>query len=103
MKTFEDAKIDVKANIYFDGKVVSHSLYDRSGRKTTLGLIYPGSFKFTTGAPERMTITSGSCKVLLASGAAGSHEAGSVFVVPGNSAFTITVENGICEYICEFI
>jgi uncharacterized protein YaiE (UPF0345 family) len=102
-KKFENVSVDVKANIYFDGKVVSHSLYDRDGRKTTLGLIYPGSYKFNTGAAERMTITSGACKVLLASGALMQHETGSVFVIPANSSFTITVENGICEYICEFI
>ena len=30
-------------------------------------------------------------------------EAGSAFDVAGNSGFTITVKDGICEYICSFI
>ena len=30
-------------------------------------------------------------------------EAGSAFDVAGNSGFTITVEDGICEYICSFL
>lgn len=103
IKRIENVSVDPKANVYFDGKVVSHSVYDKFGKKTTLGLIYPGSYKFNTGAAERMSITAGSCKVLLASGAASTHEAGSVFVVPANSAFTITVANSVCEYICEFL
>jgi uncharacterized protein YaiE (UPF0345 family) len=95
-------KVDAKANVYFDGKVVSHSLYDKAGKKFTLGLIYPGSYKFNTGAPESMVITAGPCRVVHASGALRPYEAGQEFCVPGNSAFTITVENGICEYICYF-
>ena len=31
-----------KANVYFDGKVVSHSILFPDGSKKTLGLIYPG-------------------------------------------------------------
>jgi uncharacterized protein YaiE (UPF0345 family) len=30
-------------------------------------------------------------------------ESGSSFDVAGNSGFTITVEDGICEYICSFL
>src|SRR5258708_4194580 len=103
VKKIENVSVDPKANVYFDGKVVSHSIYDKAGRKTTLGLIYPGAYKFNTGAAERMTISSGSCKVILASGASGSYEAGNHFNVPANSAFTITVAAGLCEYICEFL
>jgi hypothetical protein len=99
---YENASIDTKANIYFDGKVVSHTVHDSSGRKLTLGLIYPGSYKFNTGAPEKMIITSGRCSVVQASGSLSSHEAGSEFLVPGGSAFTISVEKDICEYICIF-
>ena len=101
-KKIENVSVDPKANIYFDGKVVSHSIYDKAGRKTTLGLIYPGTYKFNTGAPELMTITAGSCRVHLASGANGTYAAGGAFSVPGNSSFTISVDGGICEYICEF-
>ena len=33
-----------KANVYFDGKVVSHTIRTPDGGKKTLGLIYPGEF-----------------------------------------------------------
>ena len=93
-----------KANVYFDGKVVSHTLLFPDGSKKTLGLIYPGSFRFETGAPERMEITSGSCKVKLA----GEREFrpyadGESFDVPGKSAFEIAVQQGNAEYICTFL
>ena len=48
-----------KANVYFDGKVVSHSLLFADGTKKTLGLIYPGQFHFGTDKAERMEIVAG--------------------------------------------
>ena len=101
-RKFENVSVEAKANVYFDGKVVSHSVYDKDGKKFTLGLIYPGSYKFNTGAPERMVVTSGSCGVVQASGVLTSHKAGEEFLIPGNSSFTITARDGICEYVCYF-
>ena len=93
-----------KANIYFDGKVVSHSLEKADGAKVTLGLIYPGTYHFGTGKAERMEIVAGSCDVVLdGTGAESAYPAGSAFEVPANSGFTITVADGICEYICSFL
>src|SRR6185369_2557292 len=34
----QNVSVDLKANVYFDGKVVSHSVYDAAGAKKTLGL-----------------------------------------------------------------
>ncbi|MCE9625943.1 MAG: pyrimidine/purine nucleoside phosphorylase [Deltaproteobacteria bacterium] len=99
----QNVSVDLKANIYFDGKVVSHSIYDVTGVKKTLGLIYPGSYQFNTAAAERMVITAGSCKVKIK----GEEEwktyaAGMEFQVPANSAFEISVLRGIAEYLCIF-
>ena len=92
-----------KANIYFDGKVVSHTLLFPDGTRKTLGLIYPGTYHFDTGAPEVMEIVAGACRVLLAGDTDWQTvAAGSSFSVPGNSSFEITVEDGICEYLCSF-
>ncbi len=102
-RTLDGVSVETKANVYFDGKVVSHTVLEKNGRKKTVGLIFPGTYKFNTGAPEKMTIVAGSCRIVLASGAQSSHEAGGEFRVPGNSSFTITVQSGICEYLCEFL
>lgn len=104
MSSFSNVTVDAKANVYFDGKVVSHTVRFEDGSKKTLGLIYPGKFHFGTGAPERMEIIAGSCLVVLdGTSETITVEADSHFDVAGNSGFTITVEDGICEYICSFL
>jgi uncharacterized protein YaiE (UPF0345 family) len=100
---FHGVSVLTKANVYFDGKVVSHTVNFPDGTKKTLGLIYPGTFNFTTGAPEVMEIVAGNCRVRLKGESAWkSHAAGASFAVPGNSAFDIAVESGIAEYVCSF-
>jgi len=101
---FTNVTVVTKANVYFDGKVVSHTVLSPDGAKKTLGLIYPGSFHFGTGAPERMEIVAGSCRVTLDTGTtAVDYTAGQFFDVAGKSGFTIEVKSGICEYICSFL
>jgi uncharacterized protein YaiE (UPF0345 family) len=100
--TFENVSVAAKANVYFDGKVVSHTVIFPDGSKKTLGLIYPGTYTFNTGAPEEMKIIAGTCQARLAGVTGWTSYAGTQFDVPGNSAFDITVESGIAEYICSF-
>jgi uncharacterized protein YaiE (UPF0345 family) len=93
-----------KANVYFDGKVVSHSILFADNSKKTLGLIYPGKFHFGTDKAERMEIVAGSCVVKLdGQSAVNTYTAGQYFDVPATSGFDIEVQSGICEYICSFI
>lgn len=104
MTSFPNVTVDAKANVYFDGRVVSHTVHFTDGTKKTLGLIYPGKFHFGTAAPERMEIIAGTCEVTID----GTREIivieeGSAFDVAGNSGFTIKVIDGICEYICSFL
>jgi uncharacterized protein YaiE (UPF0345 family) len=101
---FSGVTVPTKANVYFDGKVVSHTVLLPEGAKKTLGLIYPGSYHFATGAPERMEIIAGACRVTLDGQTVGrDYPAGTFFDVPGKSGFTIAVQTGLCEYICSFL
>lgn len=100
---FEQVSVVAKANIYFDGKVVSHTVLFPNKTKKTIGLIYPGSFYFGTQAPEIMEITAGTCRVQLKGQTTWTtYAAGTAFSVPGNSGFDIAVDSGILEYICSF-
>ena len=100
---FPNVKAIAKANVYFDGKVVSHTILLASGEKKTLGLIYPGDFHFGTDAPERMDIVAGNCRVRLDGSAEWrDYAAGTFFKVPGKSGFDISVASGIAEYVCSF-
>lgn len=104
--SFANVTVDTKANVYFDGNVVSHTVRWPDGSKKTLGLIRPGTYHFGTAAAERMEIVAGLCSVLLDGASASTdYAAGTYFEVPANSGFTITVAAGgaLCEYICSFL
>ena len=104
MSSFQNVTVDTKANVYFDGRVVSHTVHFTDGTKKTLGLIYAGKFHFGTAAPERMEIIAGACEVVIdGTSDVITVAAGTAFDVAGNSGFTITVDEGICEYICSFL
>ena len=104
MTSFPNVTVDAKANVYFDGRVISHTVHFTDGTKKTLGLIYPGRFHFGTAAAERMEIIAGTCVITIdGTKDVRTIEAGSAFDVAGNSGFTIVVEDGICEYICSFL
>lgn len=100
---FSNVTAVAKANVYFEGKVVSHTLKFADGSKKTLGLIYAGEFHFGTDAPERMDIISGQCEVRLDGDTVWkAYASGSSFRVPGKSGFDIRVASGIAEYVCSF-
>jgi uncharacterized protein YaiE (UPF0345 family) len=101
---FKNVTAVTKANVYFDGRVVSHSILFADGSKKTLGLIYPGKYHFGTDKAERMEIVAGSCVVKIdGSTAVQTYAAGTYFDVPAKSGFDIEVASGIAEYICSFI
>ena len=92
-----------KANIYFEGRVVSHTLRFSDGSKKTLGLIYPGSFEFKTDSAERMDMTAGECRVRQEGRTEWKrYRAGDTFNVPARSSFEVSVDSGIAEYVCSF-
>jgi uncharacterized protein YaiE (UPF0345 family) len=101
---FNDATVSCKANLYFDGKVVSHSVVLADGEKKTLGLIFPGCYRFDTDAAEKMEIIAGQCRVKVAEqGDWIGFEAGTWFDVPAKSYFEIEVLDGVAEYVCSYL
>ncbi len=99
---FDNVTVHTRANIYFDGKCVSHSVLFADGSKKTLGVILPSMLTFTTGAAERMELQSGSCRIRL-QGATDwqAFRGGEFFEVPANSAFDIDTLETV-DYICHF-
>lgn len=99
----EGVSVLTKANVYFGGRVVSHTVLLPDGRKKTIGLIHPGTYTFDTREPETLQVVAGSCRVRLAGEEDWTaYAAGQAFLVPGNLAFEIAVEEGIAEYLCSF-
>ena len=97
------ASVGTKANVYFDGRCVSHGITLADGTKKSVGVILPATLTFNTGAPEVMETVAGSCSVLLP----GQNDwqtfgPGQSFDVPGNASFQIRVEGDPYHYICHF-
>jgi purine/pyrimidine-nucleoside phosphorylase len=100
--TIQNVSITTKANVYFDGKCVSHSFALTDGTKKSVGVVLPSHLTFNTGAPEIMECVAGSCEYKLAGSAAWlASNAGDKFNVPGNSSFEIKVAEAY-HYICHF-
>jgi uncharacterized protein YaiE (UPF0345 family) len=96
------ATVHTRANVYFDGKCVSHSIELPDGTKKSVGVILPATLTFRTAAPEVMEIVDGSCRVRLAGNPDWSDcAAGQSFAVPGNSSFDIEVAQ-VLHYVCHF-
>jgi len=103
MSEFTNVTVIKKANVYFDGKVVSRTVVFADGSKKTLGIMQAGEYEFNTGDKELMEIISGELAVALP-GAAGFKpiKAGESFEVPANSKFRMTVKT-LTDYCCSFI
>lgn len=104
MLRFPNVIAVAKANLYFDGKVVSHTILLEDGTKKTLGLVFPGTYHFGTDAAERMELTDGACAVTLdGTTEARIYAAGTHFDVPANSGFTLVVAEGVAQYVCSYL
>jgi uncharacterized protein YaiE (UPF0345 family) len=102
MTQFDNVSVVKQANVYFDGKCVSHTVRLADGSSKTVGVILPSSLTFNTGAPETMEGVGGCCRVRLkGDGEWISYAAGQSFEVPGNSSFEISCDEPY-HYVCHF-
>ncbi len=100
---FEGVTLTTKANVYFDGKCVSHSFVLADGTKKSVGVVLPSLLTFGTAAPEKMECVGGSCQVRLKGETEWTkYSAGQSFDVPPNSSFEIEVTGEPFHYICHY-
>lgn len=102
MDPIDNATVFPNANVYFDGKCVSHTIESSDGTRRSLGVILPSTLNFSTAAPELIEIAAGHCRVKLA-GEDDWHEygEGQQFAVEGDSSFDIDVIETL-HYLCHF-
>ena len=94
--------LNPKANVYFDGKCVSHSYTLADGTRQSAGVILPATLTFSTGAAEIMECVAGACEYRLAGSDAWQPSTpGQRFSVPANSSFDIRVTEAY-HYICHY-
>ena len=96
------ASVASKANVFFDGKCVSHTVTLPNGEKKSVGVVLPSHLTFHTSAAEIMECVAGACEYKLAGSDAWQHAGpGDKFSVPANSSFEIKVAEAY-HYICHF-
>ena len=103
--TIDGVSVTTQANVYFEGKCVSHGITFPDGTKKSVGVVLPSTLTFKTGAPEIMECVAGGCEYKLAGSDAWLKSGpGDKFHVPGNSSFEIRIPEGIeaYHYICHF-
>ncbi|WP_309680881.1 pyrimidine/purine nucleoside phosphorylase [Polaromonas sp.] len=105
----DNISVTTQANVYFDGKCVSHGITLADGTKKSVGVILPvalpATLTFNTGAPEIMECVGGACEYKLAGSQAWvKSSVGEQFSVPAHSTFDIRVADGFAayHYICHF-
>ncbi|MGB5965417.1 MAG: pyrimidine/purine nucleoside phosphorylase [Sulfurimonadaceae bacterium] len=103
MTKLENISMIKEANVYFDGKVVSRTIYLEDGSRQTLGVMQAGEYTFDTNEAEIMEMMSGDLEVKLP----GESEFKTLntpesFNVPANSSFDLRVKT-VTDYCCSYI
>ncbi|KPK56420.1 MAG: hypothetical protein AMS22_01135 [Thiotrichales bacterium SG8_50] len=99
---FTNATIRHKANVYHEGRVTSRTVVTAEGEMKTLGVMLPGTYRFSTQAAETVDILQGHCRVKQATEQAWiPYQAGDRFSVPADSQFEIEVDD-LIDYVCHY-
>ncbi len=99
---FENVRVVKKANVYFDGKVTSRTVFFENNSKKTLGFMLAGEYEFNTAAEELMEVIGGEMDIMLKGETEyKTYAEGTSFVVPENSSFKIIVKK-YADYCCSY-
>ena len=103
MSELSNVTVVREANIYFGGKVASHTVLFPDGSKKTLGIMQAGDYEFSTASAEVMEILSGRLEWQMKGETAWKIViGGESFQVPARSAFLMRVPV-VTDYCCSFI
>jgi uncharacterized protein YaiE (UPF0345 family) len=100
----DNVSVGKKANVFFNGKCVSHSVFFPDGSRKTVGVVLPNSqLTFNVDSPELMEISGGTCQVKIAGeNSFKTYAEGNSFKVAANSSFDIHTGTDAVNYVCSF-
>jgi len=98
---FDNVSVTKTANVYFDGKCVSHTVTFADGTRKSVGVILASTLTFNVGVPEIMELLQGKGKVSINDGDWQAFEGAFTFSVPENGKFVIEVSEDV-HYVCHF-
>lgn len=101
--SLKNVDIEKKANVYFDGKVSSRTIFLNNGNRVTLGFMLAGEYEFSTNEKEIMELSAGTLEVKLPqSNEWQIIEPESSFEVPANAMFKVKVAE-FADYCCSYV
>ena len=102
-KELLDIKVTTKANIYWNGKVVSRTCYRKDGSKFTLGIITAGTYTFDVCDKEVVSLIAGEAEIILPDETEWRVvKTPDVFEIPAHSKYQIRTPETV-EYLCDYI
>lgn len=102
-KELLDIKAMTKANIYWDGKVISRTYHRKDGSKFTLGVITAGTYTFDVGDKEVVSLIAGEAEIILPEEKEWhSVKTPDIFEIPAHSQYQIRTPE-VVEYLCDYI
>ena len=98
---FDHVSVGKKANVYFDGKCVSHTVTLQDGTRKSVGVILPSTLKFDLSTKEITEVVEGKAFVSINGAPELTFVAGQSWEVQAGGYFQIRVEEPL-HYVCHF-
>ena len=98
---FDGVSVSKKANVYFDGKCVSHTVTVPDGIRKSVGVILPSTLRFDLSTKEVMEVVEGTAYVSINGQVEQTFAAGQSWTVEAGGYFVIRAEQPV-HYVCHF-
>ena len=98
---FDQVTVNKKANVFFDGKCVSHTVTLPSGERKSVGVILPSTLRFDLTTKEVMEVVDGTAHVSINGTPEQAFAAGQSWTVEAGGYFVIRAEQPV-HYVCHF-
>ena len=98
---FDGVSVSKKANVYFDGKCVSHTVILSDGIRKSVGVILPSTLRFDLSTKEIMEVVEGTAHVSINGQEERTFPAGQSWTVEAGGYFVIRAEQPV-HYVCHF-
>jgi uncharacterized protein YaiE (UPF0345 family) len=98
---FNDVSVGKKANVFFDGKCVSHTVTLADGTRKSVGVILPSTLRFDLTTREVMEVVDGTAHVSINGEPEKAFPAGQSWTVDAGGYFIIRAVDPV-HYVCHF-
>lgn len=98
---FDGVSVGKKANVFFDGKCVSHTVTLADGTRKSVGVILPSTLRFDLSTKEVMEVVDGTAHVSINGAAEQVFAAGQSWAVEAGGYFIIRAVDPV-HYVCHF-